>query len=76
VIPEHGQVQYLPQEVELVKKPLSLRVENNSTGPIHRAARINFAKIYTVEYNVKVRKVGRMMADSIWRLDQYFIEML
>ncbi|CAN9174364.1 unnamed protein product [Alternaria alternata] len=75
VIPEHGQVHYLPQEVELVKKPLSLRVENSSTGPIHRAARINFAKIYTVEYNVKVRKVGRMVADSVWHMDQYFAEM-
>ena len=74
VVSEHAKVQYLPRETELVKTPLYIRVENISTGPIDVASRINFAKIYTVEYNVKVRKVGRFVGDSVWRMDQYFAE--
>jgi hypothetical protein len=74
VVAENDQVQYLPQEAELAKTPIYIKVENTSTGPIDPASRINFAKIYTVEYNVKVRKVGRIVADSVWRMDQYFAE--
>jgi hypothetical protein len=74
VVADNDEVQYLPQEAELAKTPIYIKVENTSTGPIDPASRINFAKIYTVEYNVKVRKVGRIVADSVWRMDQYFAE--
>ncbi|RYO26263.1 hypothetical protein AA0113_g2793 [Alternaria arborescens] len=74
IVAENDEVRYLPNEVELTKMPLQIRVENASTGPIDPASRINFAKVYTVEYNVKVWKVGRIIADSVWRLEQYFTE--
>jgi hypothetical protein len=75
VIAENDDVDYrLPNEAKLDKTPLRIKVENASTGPIDRASRINFAKIYTVEYNVKVWKVGRIVSDSVWRMEQYFTE--
>jgi hypothetical protein len=76
VVPEGGEVQYHSKEETLSKTPMFITVENASTGPISPMARINFAKIYTVEYNVKVRKVGRIVSDSIWRMDEYFTECL
>ncbi|CAN9461435.1 unnamed protein product [Alternaria alternata] len=74
VVAENDQVKYLPNEAELAKMPLYIKVENASTGPIDPASRINFAKIYTVEYNVKVWKIGRIVTDSVWRMEQYFTE--
>jgi hypothetical protein len=76
VVPEGGDVQYHPKEEALTKTPMFIVVEDPSTGPISPMARINFAKVYTVEYNVKVRKVGRIVSDSIWRMDAYFMECL
>jgi hypothetical protein len=76
VVPESGEAQYHPKEEKLTKTPMIIIVENASTGPISPMARINFAKVYTVEYNVKVRKVGRIASDSIWRMDEYFTECL
>ncbi|CAN9239027.1 unnamed protein product [Alternaria alternata] len=74
VVAENDQVKYLPHEAGISKTPLYIKVENASTGPIDPASRINFAKIYTVEYNVKVWKVGRIVSDSVWRMEQYFTE--
>ncbi|KAF2251135.1 hypothetical protein BU26DRAFT_276633 [Trematosphaeria pertusa] len=63
-----------PEEKQLTKEPMFITLENKSTGPIDPMSRINFAKVYTVEYNVKVRNIGRIVSDSIWRMDQYFAE--
>jgi hypothetical protein len=32
------------------------------------ASRLNYAKIYTIEYNVKVRFIGRIHPDSFWQV--------
>ena len=74
VVLEGGQPQYHPNEAKLEKSPMFIKVENHSTGQIDPMSRINFAKVYTVEYNVKVRNIGRIIPDSIWRMDEYFAE--
>ncbi|CAO2655104.1 Nn.00g101680.m01.CDS01 [Neocucurbitaria sp. VM-36] len=74
VVLEGCEAQYHPNETELRKSPMFIKVENQTTGPIDPMSRINFAKVYTVEYNVKVRNVGRFISDSIWRMDEYFKE--
>ncbi|KAG4432397.1 hypothetical protein IFR05_012126 [Cadophora sp. M221] len=41
------------------------------SGPRHKLAdtsRLNYAKIYTVEYNVKVWFIGKVVKDSEWQL--------
>jgi hypothetical protein len=76
VVPEGGEVCYHENEAKLTKSPVYIKVEDTSTGPVSPMARLNFAKIFTVEYNVKIRPIGRLIPDSIWRMDQYFMECL
>jgi hypothetical protein len=54
----------LPGETELVKKPLQV-IANNSRHKLDRASRVNFAKIYTVEHNMKVLFIGNLNKTSI-----------
>jgi hypothetical protein len=72
VVPEGESPRYHANETELQKSAIHIKIENQSTGPVDHMARINFAKVYTVEYNVKVCNVGRIIPDSIWRMDEYF----
>ncbi|KAL5371839.1 hypothetical protein DPSP01_013954 [Paraphaeosphaeria sporulosa] len=58
----------------LTKSPIFLKVENESIGPVDPMSRINFAKVYTVEDNMKVRNIGRIVPESIHRMDEYFKE--
>ncbi|KAJ4351131.1 uncharacterized protein N0V89_006470 [Didymosphaeria variabile] len=58
----------------LTKSPIFLKVENLSTGPVDPMSRINFAKVYTIEENVKVRNIGRIVPESIHQMDEYFKE--
>ncbi|KUJ07131.1 uncharacterized protein LY89DRAFT_368817 [Mollisia scopiformis] len=51
----------------LTKKPLKIVAKN----PRHKLAdtsRLNYAKTYTVEYNVKVWFIGNVHKDSMWHL--------
>ncbi|CZR67204.1 uncharacterized protein PAC_17103 [Phialocephala subalpina] len=51
----------------LTKKPLKIVTKN----PRHKLAdtsRLNYAKTYTVEYNVKVWFIGNVDKDSMWHL--------
>jgi len=55
------------KEKGLTKKPI--RVE--PSGPRHKldlASRLNYAKLYTVEYNVKVWFIGKVHSRSEWQL--------
>ncbi len=76
VVAEGEAPRLAPGELPLRKDPMFIKVENDSTGTIDPMSRINFAKVYTVEYNVKARNVGRILSDSIWRMDRYFAQCL
>ena len=57
------------------ERVLYVKVENDSVL-IESESRINFAKPYTVEYNIKVRNVGRVFGDSVGLMERYFAEAL
>jgi hypothetical protein len=64
--------QLMPGEV-LTKSPLHLQLEDKSMK-LAASSRINFSRLYTVEYNVKVATVGRISHKDLELLDQYFKE--
>ena len=55
----------------IVKNPIAVK----PAGPdqkLHPKSRINFDKMYSVEYNVKVMDVGKVADESIHNLSLYF----
>jgi len=73
IAPVGGSVQLHPKERQLMKSPLFVIVEDEAVS-IDPMSRINFAKVYTVEYNVKIRRIGRICPDSMKDLEDYFLE--
>jgi len=66
----HGQIytsrnppDLLPGEPALVKQSIRM-VPRNQREELHEASRINYAKIYTVEHNVKCHFVGKIHEDD------------
>jgi hypothetical protein len=51
--------------------PIIVEIENETIDPM---SRLNFGRVYTVEHNIKVAKVGRIAQDYIKLLDDYFLE--
>jgi hypothetical protein len=62
-----------PEEQGLKKDPLYIKIED-PTITIDPMSRIHFGKVFTVEYNLKVRKIGRVIPDSIRKMEEYFLE--
>ena len=66
-------MQHHPKEQQLTKSPLFVIVEDEAVS-VDPMSRINFAKVYTVEYNIKIRRIGRICPDSMKDLEDYFLE--
>ncbi|KAF2867751.1 hypothetical protein BDV95DRAFT_174912 [Massariosphaeria phaeospora] len=64
-----------PDEEALQKAPLIMKVENLGVF-LDPLSRVNFAKISTIEHNLKVRNIGRVLADSIKDMERYVAETL
>jgi hypothetical protein len=64
-----------PQGESLEKAPIEVKVEDAAIT-IDPMSRINVAKPYTVEHNIMVRNIGRVVGDSVGLLDMYFAESL
>jgi hypothetical protein len=75
VIPVDGTIQPHHLGENIIEEPIEVKIENPEIT-IDPMSRINFAKPYTVEHNVKVRNIGRVVGDSVGRLDHYFAENL
>lgn len=60
----------LQQDEELARKPLHLILEDTSLK-MDQSSRINFSKLYTVDYNIKVSAVGRIVNQDHHLLDEY-----
>lgn len=73
IVPVDGEVHLHPDEQNLTKSPIRIKTEDASIS-IDPMARINFGKVYTVEYNLKVRKIGRIISESIRQMEDYFVE--
>jgi hypothetical protein len=56
---------------KIVKNPIAV-VPAGPDQKLHPKSRINFDKLHTVEYNVKVMHVGRVAADSLHNLSLYY----
>ncbi|KAF2854400.1 hypothetical protein T440DRAFT_465367 [Plenodomus tracheiphilus IPT5] len=54
---------------------VSVKVEANDVT-ISPMSRINFAKIYTIEHNIRVRNIGRVDKSSMGRLEGLFSQSL
>lgn len=75
IIPIGSEVQLHPDEQVLKKAPLQIKVEDDKIS-IDPMSRVNFARVSTLEYNLKVRNVGRVVAESIKVMEQHFTEAL
>lgn len=75
LVPMGCEPSFAPGEAPLQKEPLYLIVEDPEVDA-NALARINFGKVYTVEYNLMVRKVGRIHPQSLPILEQYFVEVV
>jgi hypothetical protein len=73
VIPVDGEVQLHPDEKSFSKEPLRIKIEEPSIS-IDPMSRINFGKVFTVEYNLKVRNMGRIISESCKKMEEYFVE--
>jgi hypothetical protein len=70
VYPLGGTVQLGPDE-NLTKKPFPIKVEGSGES-ISPKSRLNFGRIYTLEHNIRVKKVGRIPDEYHQQLDDYF----
>jgi hypothetical protein len=41
---------------------------------LHSSSRINFARVYTIEHNMKVLNVGKIVQAHLRRLETYFLQ--
>ncbi|KAH0562297.1 hypothetical protein GP486_003004 [Trichoglossum hirsutum] len=55
----------------LAKRPLRV-IPDSPENRLDPMSRINFGKVYTVEHNIKVKKLGKIADDSKHLLDAYF----
>ncbi|KXS94570.1 hypothetical protein AC578_7520 [Pseudocercospora eumusae] len=55
----------LPQREESPMRPTKIRVDLNNNVSWHPTSRINLAKAYTIEHNVKVKDIGMIHPHSI-----------
>ncbi|KAH7068392.1 hypothetical protein BKA63DRAFT_113414 [Paraphoma chrysanthemicola] len=75
VIPAGGRFIEHTKGEQLDKEPIEIKIEDQEIE-IDPMSRINFAKPYTVEHNVKIRNIGRVFGESVGCLDRYFAESL
>ena len=55
----------------MAKKPIAVTAANPEQK-LHFMSRLNFGKVYSVEWNVKVMDVGKVNADSIAAFTGYW----
>jgi hypothetical protein len=58
---------------QLVKGPFQITVED-AQERLSPMSRLNFGRVYTVEHNVKVLKVGYISDEFLPRFNSYFVE--
>ncbi|KAF2867744.1 hypothetical protein BDV95DRAFT_502078, partial [Massariosphaeria phaeospora] len=75
VVSAGGEGQLIEREQELTKSSLYIKTEDPSIS-IDSASLIKFGKVYTVEYNLKVKNIGRILPASISHLESYVVDTL
>ncbi|KAL9096282.1 MAG: hypothetical protein Q9165_001279 [Trypethelium subeluteriae] len=72
VIPAGKSVVLHPDEKELKKDPIQIIVEDAKVELDH-TARLDFSRVYTIEYNLPVRNIGRILPKDLGKYERYFI---
>jgi hypothetical protein len=75
VLPEGGTLIKHPKEKDMEKTPIFIKVENPQVT-VDPMSRINCVKPYSIEHNVMVRNIGRVIGESVGLLEKYFAESL
>ena len=70
----HGSEEPTPLPEEQSKKGAFPIIVEEPTETIDPMSRLDFSRIYTVEHNVKVLKIGRISPEHHERLEKYFVE--
>ncbi|KAF2257550.1 hypothetical protein CC78DRAFT_222639 [Lojkania enalia] len=74
LVREGSEPEFHPHEQQdKLKQSLSIIIEDDGI-PWSPLSRINFSKVYTVEYNLRVRKIGRIEPKSVDLLEAHFRE--
>jgi hypothetical protein len=68
-------VKWHANEGRLSKKPIHFKLEDTDVD-INPMSRIDFSRIYTLEYTVKVRSVGRVVPEDLPYLEAYFRDVI
>ena len=63
-----------PDEMSIRKDPLKVQAANKGSKaqPLDPLSRVNFARTYLVEHNVKVLEIGRIVKRDIRKLKKYW----
>lgn len=72
LVPKGQDPKLLPGE-SLKRSPIHFILEDQKLR-LDPASRINFSKLHTIEYNVKVSTVGRVAPEDLSRLEKYWYE--
>jgi hypothetical protein len=75
ILPEGGTLVKHPKEESMEKAPVFIKVENSQVT-IDPMSRINCVKPYSIEHNVMVRNIGRVVGESVGLLEKYLAESL
>ena len=70
VIPEGGSLTLHPEEKELYRQPIHVILERDDVT-IDGTSRMDFSRIYTVEYNVPVKGIGRILHHDLEIFETY-----
>ena len=70
ILPDESQ----PNEPQL-QKPIEIKLENEEID-VSPKSRINFGKPYTIEHNVKVKNIGRVVGESVRELEYHLAHFL
>ena len=70
IVPVGKSMQLHAEEKPLGKRPLYMILEDSEVD-IDYMSRVDFARIYTFEYNVPIRNIGRVSAESMGALEEY-----
>jgi hypothetical protein len=65
----------LPEETDMNKKPIAVD-KSSSDQKLDEMSRLNFSRVHTVIWNVKVMNVGRVSRESMPSLVSYWRQTL
>ena len=73
IVPQGGCQVLHPGEPELKKRPIQVKVEGRNVA-VDAYSRIDFSRVYTVEYNIPVKNIGRILPQDIEMFETYFTQ--